>query len=169
MRVWFPLVRTELRGSGVTYAFLLPALRQSLLAMVLKHALETLLCKGKCATNIRFQAFLKVLTRLFQEWLLARVLNAIDGHVELQPLEALVCLNVLEGLLQRLFRCVARESFEDGGWVRGAHFADGCIYGIGAAREEGDGKVTVGGRGEDSSDPCALDVGNELSAFCVDG
>jgi hypothetical protein len=92
------------------------------------------------------------------------VLNAVDCHVELQALEALVCLDVLERFLQGLLRCVAGEGFKDGGWVRRAHFADGGIDGVGAARKQRDGEVAVGWRGEDSSDSCALNGVGELGA-----
>jgi hypothetical protein len=135
--------------------------------VVLEHALETLLRECKRASDVGFQALYEVLARLIHKRLLARVLDAVDCHIELQPLEALVCFDVLEGFLQGLFRGVAWKGFEDRGWVGGAHLADRGIDGVGAAREEGDGEVSVGRRGENSGDACALNIG-ELNAIQVE-
>jgi hypothetical protein len=73
-----------------TYALLLTPVRQARLPVVLKHALQTLLRKRKRSANICLQALFKILPRFFQKRLLARVLDAVDSHVQLQALEALV-------------------------------------------------------------------------------
>jgi hypothetical protein len=89
--------------------------------MVMKEPFQTLLGKCESTTDIYLQTILKFLSRLFQKWLLARMLDAVDCERQLQVLEALVCLDIREGLFERCFGCVAGKGFEYG---VGVGFAD---------------------------------------------
>lgn len=101
--------------------------------MIRKEPLQTLLRKRKRPTNISLQTILKVFPRLFQERLLARMLDTVYRQLQLQAFEALVCFDICERLLQRCFRSVARKGFENRVFVGGTNFGDDALDIFGAS------------------------------------
>jgi hypothetical protein len=95
------------------------------------------------------------------------VLDAVDGHFQLQILEALVCLDVSKHLLEGRFGGIGRERFEDGIWAGLANSGDDIVEGVGATGKKSDGKVAVGSMGEDACNASALICHYQYVSLCV--
>jgi hypothetical protein len=62
------------------------------------------------------------------------MLDTVDCKPQFQILEALVCLDVCEGLFERCFGSVAGEGFEHGVRVGFADLLNYCLEGLRTAR-----------------------------------
>lgn len=84
------------------------------------------------------------------------MLDAEDGHAQLQPPERVVLADRGERPAQRVRGRVGRERLQDGAAGLGLQRLLQLLQGLLAAREEGDGEVAVGWVGQDTRDAGAL-------------
>lgn len=125
-------------------------------AVVFEEEFQRFLRKGHCAADVSFQTGGEVLVGFCHEGLFGRMFDAVDCEFEFERVKGRVGADCGEGFGDGGWGGVRGEGLDDGVWGGGFEGGGYLVEGVGAAGEEGDGEVAVGGVGEDASDACAL-------------
>lgn len=96
---------------------LLPAIRESLLAVVFEQQFHPFLAECKGPADVIVQALGEFLVRFLEEWFLGRVFDAEDADAEFQALEGRVGADMGEGVGEVARVGVCGEDLDDG--IRG--------------------------------------------------